>query len=306
MNEDHDKDYKPESEGEDPQPSATGRGLRVAAVVFFCAMVAGAVYALHERAQAARLAVDYNQMSDSLSATQAQLASLSAKLQALTASNAETQPVTPSPAPGKTASVHHTRKKLQSRRRRAEDPGWKKMQTELAENQKQIEATRQDLDQTRTDFESKLNSTHDELNGSIARNHDQLVALQKRGQRLYYEFDLSKSKRFQHVGPVSIALRKANTKHLFCDLKLIVDDNLLTKKHVSLYEPVQFYPADYDQPLEIVIYQINKNEARGYVSAPRYGQSETAAQPAPASLTTSAQPAAAKSADLQRRPEPPQ
>ena len=85
-----------------------------------------------------------------------------------------------------------------------------------------------------------------------------------------------------------------------------MDDNLLTKKHVSLYEPVQFYPADYGQPLEIVIYQTSKNEARGYVSAPQYRQSELAAQPATASSMASAQPASAKTANLERRPLTPQ
>ena len=155
---------------------------------------------------------------------------------------------------------------------------------------------------------SLRSALHDELSGSIARNHDELAALQKRGERNYYEFDLVKSKQFQHIGPISIALRKANTKHLFCDLNLLVDDNLLTKKHVSLYEPVQFYPTDYPQPLEIVIYQINKNQARGYVSAPRFRQSELSGAPSSQSTPMISSPqnpaAGSKTAGLEPRPEP--
>lgn len=310
MSEDQEKYNAAQQEREEDgsASAAPGRRLRIAAIVFFSVMVASVVYALHERAQAARLASDYRQMSSSLNATQTELADLSAKLQAATAPRENAQPLTPTPVAAQTGASSRTRSRTSAHRQREEDPRWKKVQSELAEHQKQIEATRQDLNSARADLEGKLNSAHDELNGSIARNHDQLAALQKRGERLYYEFDLSKSKRFQRVGPIMIALRKASAKHLYCNFKLLVDDNVLTKKHVSLYEPVEFYPADYGQPLQIVIYEISRNQARGYVSAPRYRESEQAAQSvsdgtAPAE---GAQPASAKTANLERRPVTPQ
>lgn len=189
------------------------------------------------------------------------------------------------------------------------------MQSQLDDQQKQIAEAQKNLDQARTDLTGQINSSHDELSGTIAKNHDELVNLEKQGQRSFYEFDLVKSKQYQRVGPISLALRKANTKHLFCDINLMVDDNALSKKHVSLYEPVQFFPSDYAQPLQIVIYQIDKNRARGYVSAPKYRQSElqqssnTSANPtsgasAPAAQPQQPQPAQspAKTASLDRRP----
>lgn len=311
MNEEplRDKDLENEAETSESVSERTeSRWPLVAALFFFCAMIAGIAYAVYERRQAERLATNYGQMNTALNAAENQLARLTAKLNALLAPSENAKPATPRPAAGPEPGKHEALAAARSKRR-ADDPRWKQIQSRLADQQKQIASAQQDIDKTRTDLEGQLSSTHDELSGSIARSHDELVALEKRGQHSFFEFNLTKSKQFQRVGPISIALRKANTKHLFCDLNLLVDDNELSKKHVSLYEPVQFYPTDYGTPLEIVIYQISKNEARGYVSAPKYRQSELGEQQ-PSSTSATPQPAApappAKTADLGQRPEPQQ
>ena len=115
-----------------------------------------------------------------------------------------------------------------------------------------------------------------ELTGSIARTHDELVLLQKKGERSYYEFDIDKSKQFQHDGPVGVRLRKANTNHQYADLELLVDDRNLSQKHVNLYQPVMFYTPDSPQAVELVINRISKDHIHGYVSMPKYRQSELA------------------------------
>jgi hypothetical protein len=289
------------------EPASAGRWPLVAAVFFFCMMIVGLAYAVHQHAQAQQMAAKYGQMNAALSAAQTRLGELTTQLNALKAEQEKPKPLTPTPVTRRRSS-HASRAASHTMRRHTEDPRWKQMQSQLADQQKQIAAAQQNINETRSDLEGQLKSSHDELSGSIARSHDELVALEKRSQRNFYEFDLTKSKQFQRVGPIAIALRKTNIKHLFCNFKLLVDDNLLTKKRVSLYEPVQFYPADYAQPLEIVIYQISKNEARGYVSAPRYRQSQLTAQAAPANSRANAQPAtpsaATSAASLARRPEP--
>ena len=69
--------------------------------------------------------------------------------------------------PPTAASTHH----------RIDDPRWKKVQGQLDHQAKQIDSTRQDLTNTRT-----------ELQGSIATTHDELVMLEKKGgKRSYYE-----------------------------------------------------------------------------------------------------------------------
>jgi hypothetical protein len=159
-------------------------------------------------------------------------------------------------------------------RRPVDDPRWQRVESRLADHEQKIAGTKQDVENTRTELEGKLSSTKDELGGSIARTHDEVVVLQKRGERNYSEFTLDKSKDFKKVGTVSLGLRKADTKHKRYNLELIVDDQKLEKKNVSLYEPVYLTLADRPQPMEVVVNQITKNEVRGYVSQPKYKKSE--------------------------------
>jgi hypothetical protein len=69
-------------------------------------------------------------------------------------------------------------------------------------------------------------------------------------------------------------LRKANTKHQYADLELMVDDFKVSKKHVNIYEPVVFYSGDRKAPVELVINSIGKNHIHGYVSEPMYKGAE--------------------------------
>lgn len=149
------------------------------------------------------------------------------------------------------------------------------MQSQLDQQGKAIADTRSQLESTRGD----LSNTRTELTGSIARTHDELVLLQKKGERNYFEFDIAKSKEFQREGQFSIRLRKANTKHQSADLDLIVEDRKLSQKHVNLYRPVMFYTPDSTQPAELVINDISQDHIHGYVSSPKFRQSELASIP---------------------------
>jgi uncharacterized coiled-coil protein SlyX len=235
-------------------------------LVLFIALAAAITYSFHEHRIAKQLTAQNNETIASLNATRSQVEALTAKLNGM--SNAQTE----KPSPSRTDSHHSTGyqgpvSRLANHRRPAEDPRWKQFQGRLDEQGQQIESTRQDLASTRT-----------ELQGSIARTHEELVLLAKKGERSYYEFDLDKADQFQHDGPVGIRLRKANTKHEYADLELLVDDLKLSRKHVNVYEPVMFYVADSRQPVELVINRIAKNHIHGYVSEPRYKASDLEAQ----------------------------
>jgi hypothetical protein len=132
------------------------------------------------------------------------------------------------------------------------------------------------MDKTREELEGKLSSTHDELSGSIARNHEEFLALQKRGERNYYEFEIDKSKQFRKVGPLSVSLRKVNQKHKYYDLAITVDDQQLEKKHVNLYEPMLLSTSGRPQPIELVVNEIHDNFIKGYVSESKYTKAELA------------------------------
>jgi hypothetical protein len=231
----------------------------------------GAGYAVHEHsgtqnmaAQKQALAAQNQQMSAQLNATQGQLAALTDKVNALlTTSEAK-------PAPANPATETAAGRRSPAHRANVLDPRFKKMQSQLDAQGKEIDAARSDLDSTRTD----LTSTRTELTGSIARTHDELVVLEKKGERSYFEFDIAKSKECKREGPISIRLSKANTKKGYADLLMIVDDRNLSQKHVNLYQPSMFYEPDSPQPVEIVINDISKDHIHGYVSAPKYRKSE--------------------------------
>jgi hypothetical protein len=148
------------------------------------------------------------------------------------------------------------------------------LQSAVDDQQMRLQATQAEIARARSDLEGNLNSTRNELNGSIARTHEELVALEKRGERNYFEFDAAKSKQFVHAGPLSLTLSKTDTKHANVDLMLLVNDREISKKGVNLYEPVWIYETQDSQPVQVVINKIEKNWVHGYVSAPKYSRAE--------------------------------
>lgn len=196
-----------------------------------------------------------------------------------------------------------------TRRPTVTDKRYKQLQAQLAEQQKQLKNTQDLVAKNRADLEGNISSTRDELNGSIAKTHEELVVLQKRGERNYTEFDLMKAKQFQRIGPITLSLRKADTKHKSYDIGMIVDDNQLTKKKVNLYEPIWIHTENESQPVQIVVNHIEKNLIHGYVSAPKYKPSELATSGAPGSLTPVSAHVPANGNDAQTQPSttpPPQ
>jgi hypothetical protein len=261
----------------DEHRSRVSRPVAVGAAIVLALGLGG--YALHEHRVTQSLAAENAQVIASLNATRSQIDSLTATVKDL-ATRPAAQPAPPAAAsaPASSATTTAVHGAASAHRRPAADPRFTKLQSQLDAQGKEIEDTRNDLTSART-----------ELTGSIARTHDELVVLEKKGERNYYEFDINKSKEFQRNGPLGIRLRKANDKHQYADLELMVDDRNLTQKHVNLYQPVMFYTPDTQQPVELVINSVTKNHIHGYVSAPKYRQSELA------SMSNAAQAGAAGS-----------
>ena len=226
-------------------------------------------YAIHEHHAAQSLAAKNAQATAQLNDTKHELSDLTTKVNMLVARNeAQNAPAASAQAPS-AAAARHVRP---SAAHHPVDSRYKKLQAQLDAQGKAIEDTRSALAGTQGD----LMNTRTELTGSIAHTHDELVLLEKKGERNYSEFDVVKSKEFEHKGPFGIRLRKANVKHQYADLELMVDDRELTQKHINLFQPVMFYVPDSPQPVEVVINDISKNHIHGYVSAPKYRQSELA------------------------------
>jgi len=265
MHEEETPQVEKEPEFEETQEFETASsGVRfgVLAVVLL-AFVGLFGYSIHERNLARQLAGQNDQASAALKETRSQMDALNTKLDSLVAARQPAVAPQATPVVQSHAIARHSKP----------DPRWRKLQNQLTAQGKAIEENRTNLDSTR----QELSSARTELQGSIARTHDDLVVLQRKGERNYYEFDIDKSKQFSHTGPVGISLRKANIKHQYADLELMLDDLKMSKKHLNLYEPAMFYPGDEERPLELVIQRISKDHIHGYISAPKYRNSELTA-----------------------------
>ena len=196
---------------ESNQSSGWRWGLAIAVVALVVVGGIGLAYVSRERRQLNDLNATNQELSSSITQMKAQMQTMTDKL---------SQPA-PVPAPP-TRIYSEGAPRPRTVTRAAVDPRYTQMQKRLADQEKQLSSTREDLTKTRDDLNGKLDSTRDELsgnlastkdelNGSIGRTHDDVVALQKRGERNYYEFHLTRSKEFQRVGPLSLSLRRVNT-----------------------------------------------------------------------------------------------
>jgi uncharacterized protein YukE len=265
-----------------------------------------------QRNTASSLAAENQKVNQALQQTQNQLDQLKSKIDALTLPATPIQPIAhkesamrdkPAAAFARRHSgVTHTTA-VRQKHHAVDDPRWKQMQSRMDEQGKLIDAHGKVLDEQGKAIEGTrqdLTAAKTELSGSIARTHGELVALERKGERSYFEFDIQKTKQFRATGPVGVKLKKANTKHQYADLDLMVDDANLSKKHVNLLEPVIFYAAEGGRPVELVINAISKDHIHGYVSTPKYKQSELAAMSASAETNTqgSDQPPARQKLEL--------
>jgi predicted nuclease with TOPRIM domain len=261
-----------------------GLGL---ALVLSVMSIYSVVSLARERERAKELAAGNQELRASLSLIQNQMQAVNQKLNELASKPAAAPAPAPEPEPAAVskpaAPKPPAKKRVVAAQKPVDDPRWGQFQSKLDEQEKQIagtreqmEKTRADMDKNREDIEGQLGVTKDELNGSIAKTHEEVVALQKRGQRNYYEFQLDKSKQFQRVGPVSLSLRKADFKNKRYDLMMMVDDQQLQKKAVNLYEPLRLNPGERGQPIELVVIEIHKDQVKGYISEPKYRLSEVA------------------------------
>jgi hypothetical protein len=307
------------------EPSSVA--LKVAFLIFVLVAGLAAGYGWIQHDAARRLATERQQLSDALAQAKSEADALTVKVNALSAAQAEAQaqneaaraqaePVKNEQFPPRPTEVRrHRTHQAVARSAPVDDPRWKQVQQQLGDQQKaladtqqQIASTQANLEQAKSDLNGNLESARTQLGGDIARNHDELVALEKKGERTYYEFSFEKSPTYHHTGPISIALRKADAKHEYCDLQMVVDDKSITRKHINLYESVTLHPAGYAQPLELVINRIDKDSVKGYVSEPKVRSTEQAAAPAtpPTTAAVNSPGPTAPEAKLEHRPDSPQ
>jgi multidrug efflux pump subunit AcrA (membrane-fusion protein) len=271
------------------EPAGINRWLVIGAVALL--IVAGVAFGYGYRQQIAvgHLTAQQSVANGTIDQLQGQLNTVNSKLNDMVAAQQ---------AAAQAAEQAAAQKKSAAKRGAPVDKRYKQLQAQLEDQEKQLKETQDLVAKNRTDLETSLGSTKDELNGSIAKTHDELVVLQKRGERNYFEFDLNKSKQFQRFGPITLSLRRTDAKHMNYDLTMVVDDNQLSKKRVNLYEPIWIHMESAGQPVQVVVNKIGKNFVHGYISAPKYKESDLAASASAATLT----PASAKTPVDPNRP----
>jgi len=264
---------------EKPSGTSTTRWLVIAAGTSIVAACLAVGYGYHQQTLVNQLNGQQEQMSATVGQLQGQIETLTGKLNEVSAAQ---QAAAAAAVQANTPAA----KRSAGKRSAMENRRLKEIQSRMEEQQKQLKDTQDEVAKTRSDLEGNLSATRDDLNGSIARTHEELVTLQKRGERNYLEFSLAKSKQFQRYGPLMLSLRKADTKHKNFDLAMVVDDNQLSKKKVNLYEPIWIHRVDDPQPVQVVINKIDRDHVQGYVSAPKFRNSELTPSLTPASQKT--------------------
>ena len=136
------------------------------------------------------------------------------------------------------------------------------MQTDVGGVKTDLSKTQSDLATTISELQS-VKGDLTNTNSVIARNHDELVLLEHKGDRNYYEFTLVKGQR-KPVGTVSLELKRTDAKRNRFTLDVFADDKVYEKKDRNVNEPLQFYSGKDPALYEIVVNNINsRNEIVG-------------------------------------------
>jgi len=175
------------------------------------------------------------------------------------------------------------------RREQANEASAKQLASAQKQTAQQVTQVSSDLSNVKTDVggvKTNLTKTQSDLQGAlsqlqsikgdlsdhaslIARNHGELVLLEHKGDRNYYEFTLNRGQR-KAVGTVSLELRKADPKHNRFTLDILSDDKRVEKKNRDIDEPLQFYSGKNPELFEVVVNSIHsKKQISGYLSTPK-------------------------------------
>ena len=212
----------------------------------------------------------------------------SGKLSALANSNAQQLDALRSELDGAAQRLGSTGRELGRARKMVSDLQQQQAQQsselkrEIAQkaDQQQVGTLSQDVSATRSDLAdtkktvgtltSDLGMSRSELGTLIARNHDEIEQLRKMGQREYIEFTLARNQQ-QSVAGVGLILRKANVKRHLFNLDLLTNDMVIQKNSRTVDEPVFFSVGGQRGFYELVVNNVERDKASGYISTPKYG-----------------------------------
>jgi chromosome segregation ATPase len=158
--------------------------------------------------------------------------------------------------------------------------------TKFGQMSTQLNGTQTDLNTTKADLaaaKETMQSMKGDLgvqSGLIARNHDEVEELKRLGERDIFEFSLNRTNKGpEHVGPIQVQLRKTDPKKYRYTLNVVADDKVIEKKDRTAGEPIQFYVRGVRAPYEIVVFDVSKDQVKGYLSTPKSAGANPPASP---------------------------
>ena len=144
-------------------------------------------------------------------------------------------------------------------------------QQQLGALTEDVSNTKTDLNNTKKNVQELVNSfgmTRTQFGTLIARNHDEINALRKLGERDYYEFTLVRHHPI-HLASIGLDLKKTNRKHHRFTVDLLVDDVWVRKSHRTIDEPIFFATQRSHSFCELVVNKVDKGVIYGYISTPK-------------------------------------
>jgi multidrug efflux pump subunit AcrA (membrane-fusion protein) len=249
--------------------SNAGKWILVLAAVVLVAVFGYAHYTTHARIE---------KLTSDLDVSRVQVAELRNRMQTAEASEetiARQVGMTKKELAERTSQLKAQQQAAESRLEKAQKEQISEVSGEVAGVKSDVGGVRTDVASTKADLEAtkaKLQGTIGDLgmqSGLIAHTRDDLEILKHKGDRNYYEFTLLKGAKPQPVSTVSLQLRKADAKRGKFTMNVTADDKTIEKKDRTVAEPIQFYSGRDHLLFELVVWNVEKNKATGYLSTPK-------------------------------------
>lgn len=129
-------------------------------------------------------------------------------------------------------------------------------------------ATRAEVERTKQEI-GNIRLTLSEYGTLIARNREELAELRRRGEREYFEFDITKKSGWQQVADVRIRLTKTDVKKQKFNILLYAGDRQLERKDNLINTPIQFRAERGAAPYELVVNEVKPDRIIGYLAIPK-------------------------------------
>ena len=145
--------------------------------------------------------------------------------------------------------------------------------TQFGTVNKNVESNRAELEKTKKTLEGANRDIMDvrsTLTQQIARNKEELNMLRLKGERDFFEFDITKKQKFVSVGGIKFRLTRTKWKKGRYSIRMVVDDRNIERKSKFVNEPVQFLVGPTKLRYELVVNEVpEKDRIIGYLSVPK-------------------------------------